>query len=51
MIIKDLKEAIQDLDDELLIVVRSGNSFYEVEDLDNTSLAFEIMSGEHHDFN
>jgi len=48
--IKELKEAIEDLPDNLPVVIRSGNAYYEVTDIDNTSLALEISSGTHYEF-
>ena len=51
MNIKDLKDSIEELPDDMLIMIVSGNSFYEVTDINNTSLGLEIQSGEHLDFN
>ncbi len=49
MNVKELLEMLEGVDEELPVVIRSGNSFYETTDADNTRLAFEISSGEHVD--
>jgi hypothetical protein len=47
MNVRELKEALEGVDEKLPVVIRSGNAFYETTDADNTSIAFEISSGGH----
>ena len=46
MKLQSLKQIIQDLPDELNVRVRCDGILYEVDEADNTSTSFEIVTGD-----